>query len=64
MNWLTATLNLLANLTGWGKKKQELNNTPEMTDAAKGQSDQEVRDKATAAVAKDDLDALRRGAAE
>ena len=46
------------------EKRQELTNTPEMQANAKAKTDAEIRNTSTAAVAKNDLDEIRKLAAE
>jgi hypothetical protein len=62
--WLTAALQLLANVTGFAKNKQEQNNTPKMADRAEAQKEIKAVETTNAAVKRRDLDALRREGAE
>lgn len=48
----------------WKDKQWEQLNTPEMQSNARAQANAKIRDAATQAVAKDDIDEIRRRAAE
>lgn len=64
MQTVLALLQAFAAACGFSKKRQELNNSPEMQANAKAKSDAKVADDAAEAVAKDDLDAIRAAASE
>lgn len=54
----------VAALFTWKARKLEADNSPAMQANATARTDQGVTDAATKAVATDDLDAIRKGAAE
>lgn len=49
---------------GWGRQRSADKNTPDMKANAGAKTDTKIADEATKAVARDDLDAIRKGAAE
>lgn len=64
MNLVKEAFRAVAEFFGWARARSDANNAPEIRENAKAAERQEIRTDATDAVAKDDIDAIRRGAAE
>lgn len=59
-NPVSSILDLLANLFGFARKRQDLANTPEMQANAQAAADQKLKDTAATAIAAQDLAEVRR----
>lgn len=59
-----ALLSLAADLVGWGRKRDELKNAPDMKAAKVSQNEQDAQDKTRKAIAAHDLAAEQRSLAE
>jgi len=64
MNWLLDLLSLLGSFLGLVNRKQELNNTPDMKQAAQAQDATQLQSQAEKAVAKKDEKTVRNLLAE
>jgi hypothetical protein len=64
MNWLLNLLSLLGSVLGLVNRKQELNNSPDMRDAAQAQDAAKLQSTAEKAVAKQDEKTVRNLLAE
>jgi len=60
MQALTALLQILANIFGLAKNRQEANNTPEMKRSADARVDAKIADEARDAIADKDLEKIRK----
>lgn len=53
-----------AEFFGWKRKKLEVDNTPQMQARDQGATDQQIKDAGAKAIAKGDIDQIRRDLAE
>lgn len=64
MGTLGAIVDFVANLMGFARKRQDLANSPEQQANAAAKTDQQIKDDARAAIAKGDVERVRKLAAE
>lgn len=64
MNAFTAFFRAIGEALGLVRERQALNNTPEMRKAAEAKVDAEITDTARDAVAKRDIEKIRKGTSE
>jgi hypothetical protein len=60
VNFITAALQAVAEFFGWRRQREANQNSPEMKANAAAGTRAEIKAEATTAVAKDDVDAIRR----
>lgn len=64
MSWFSSAIKFAAEALGFAAKRQDLNNAPDVREAAKQQNQQQALDERTKHVAEKDLDATRRDLGE